>query len=87
MNEKIHVDAIRGYLKERKPLHCRRTLHQFYYPMLKSTEDRDSNQVAIRWAKRHRDDVEEKFYPIVMVDQLWLWILHDGCHALPPIMA
>ena len=70
---------VTGYMYDsKKPLQCRRTLHQYYYPMFKNTEDKDRNQVSVRWARKHRDEVDEDYYPIIMVDQLWLWVLHDG---------
>ncbi|KAJ3535709.1 hypothetical protein NM208_g7028 [Fusarium decemcellulare] len=63
---------LHGYLKSKKPLHCRRTLDQFSYYMLDSTEDRDNDQVALRWA-RSSDSA-----PILMIDQLWLWAMGNG---------
>jgi len=76
-NEKL---LLAGYLdpKEGKPVHCRRTLDQFSYSMLKSTERRDKSQVAYRWAKTFEPHYDAKDRPIIMVDQLWLWVLHDG---------
>jgi hypothetical protein len=72
------AQLLSGYLdsKQVKPVHCRRTLDQFSYYMLNSTEARDKSQVAYRWAKNV--GVEAKNRPIVMVDQLWLWAFHDG---------
>jgi hypothetical protein len=69
-----------GYMdsKQVKPVHCRRTLDQFSYYMLKSTEARDKSQVAYRWAKNSTARAEAKNRPIVMVDQLWLWAFQDG---------
>ncbi len=69
-----------GYLDSKltKPVHCRRTLDQFLYYMLHSTEARDKTQVAYRWAKNSAVQAKPKDRPIVMVDQLWLWVLHDG---------
>lgn len=70
---------INGYLNlEGRPLHCRRTLDQFLYYMLPSTEARDIDQVVYRWAKRERKEDAACYRPIIMVDQLWLWVLHDG---------
>ncbi|KAL2268270.1 hypothetical protein VTJ83DRAFT_3116 [Remersonia thermophila] len=81
-----HADArkgrdahlLNGYLDsgEVEPVHCRRTLDQFSYYMLGSTEARDKDQVAYRWAKHPH--ICPKNRPIVMVDQLWIWVLHDG---------
>jgi len=45
--------------------------------MLPSTEARDIDQVIYRWAKRESDEAAQA-RPIIMVDQLWLWVLHDG---------
>ena len=76
---------VRGYLhdekaKHLKPIHCRRTLDQFSYYMLDSTESRDMDQVMYRWAKKWREQTPAKDRPILMVDQLWLWVLNDGCY-------
>ncbi|KAK4129666.1 hypothetical protein N657DRAFT_562601 [Parathielavia appendiculata] len=74
------AQLLRGYLdsKQVKPVHCRRTLDQFSYYMLNSTEARDKGQVAYRWARNPAVCAEPKNRPIVMVDQLWLWAFHDG---------
>ncbi|KAG7294401.1 hypothetical protein NEMBOFW57_004472 [Staphylotrichum longicolle] len=72
---------LNGYLdsEQVKPVHCRRTLDQFSYYMLNSTEARDKSQVAYRWAKNlNVRAIKPKDRPIVMVDQLWLWAFHDG---------
>ncbi|KAI2463165.1 hypothetical protein F4781DRAFT_440881 [Annulohypoxylon bovei var. microspora] len=71
---------IRAYFNcNESPLHCRRTLDQFRYYMLDDTEERDNNQVVFKWARK-RDRQHPKNpdgYPLLMVDQLWLWILPD----------
>lgn len=74
------TQLLKGYVANPavKPVHCRRTLDQFSYYMLNSTESRDKSQVAYRWAKTQKACNEAKDRPIVMVDQLWLWALHDG---------
>ncbi|KAK4443566.1 hypothetical protein QBC34DRAFT_416950 [Podospora aff. communis PSN243] len=74
------AQLLSGYLdsSQSKPVHCRRTLDQFSYYMLNSTEARDKSQVAYRWAKNPTVCTEPKNRPIVMVDQLWLWAFHDG---------
>lgn len=74
------TELLKGYVANPavKPVHCRRTLDQFSYYMLNSTETRDKSQVAYRWAKTQKACSEAKDRPIVMVDQLWLWALHDG---------
>jgi hypothetical protein len=59
-------------------LHVRRTLDQSFYHNI-DTESRDQDQVVYRYqlkGKNHDDpDVDPK---IVMVDQLWLWVLGKG---------
>ena len=111
------------------PLHPRRTLDQYGYPNLESTEPRDNDQVIFRWAeheRRTKDSVKEQEvkatedhvdidaavldedstklkaqhdrgqpwatknleqaplpaeitnnFKILMVDQLWSWIIND----------
>jgi ankyrin repeat protein len=50
-------------------LHPRRTLDQFFYHGIDTTQ-RDNDQVVLRYCQEHR--LEPKVF---MVDQLWLWIL------------
>ncbi|KAH7370046.1 hypothetical protein BKA65DRAFT_10708 [Rhexocercosporidium sp. MPI-PUGE-AT-0058] len=59
---------------ETAPMHFRRTLDQYYYYTLPTTEARDKDQVITRYfAKTWPDD--DKL--VLMVDQLWLWILDN----------
>ena len=60
-----------SYLQAEYPLHPRRTLDQFYYNPL-DTQQRDDDQVVYRYT---RSISEPK---MMMVDQLWLWLLNDG---------
>lgn len=74
---------VQGYLHSSSsrrllPTHWRRTLDRFAYYMLNSTEHRDKDQVVYRWAKRHHKRIRAKDRPVLMVDQLWLWVLHNG---------
>jgi len=79
---------LRGYLypgEGTMPLHSRRTLDQYSYYMLKSTERRDRDQVVYRWVDKKRKEGELPSgtpTPILMVDQLWLWVLPDGMPRL-----
>ncbi|KAH6627707.1 hypothetical protein F5144DRAFT_593882 [Chaetomium tenue] len=70
---------ISAYLNNSQfPLHCRRTLDQFTYHMLKDTERRDQTQVMFKQHRREiaKDDERAKQKsPVIMVDQLWLWVL------------
>ncbi len=78
------------YLNARPPLHPRRTLDQSYYGALKSTGTRDRDQVVFRgttpdahdcvgadMCRQCRDDVK-KVPRLIMVDQLWLWVLDES---------
>ena len=78
------------YLYAKAPLHPRRTLDQSYYGALKSTGARDRDQVVYRGTtpephdcprpkhcKPCRDD-SRKVSRLIMVDQLWLWILDES---------
>ncbi|KAI0485681.1 hypothetical protein F4859DRAFT_528642 [Xylaria cf. heliscus] len=74
---------INAYSKSDKyPLHLRRTLDQFTYYMLENTKARDNDQVMLKWAKNHKHPSSPERLnedaPILMVDQLWLWVLEDG---------
>lgn len=81
------------YLHADPPLHPRRTLDQSYYGALKSTGTRDRDQVVYRGTtpephdcigmaecEQCNEDIR-KVPRIVMVDQLWLWILDESRSA------
>ncbi len=84
------------YLHENPPLHPRRTLDQFYYGALKNTGTRDRDQVVYRETtpEQHKCNVKyescnqcgediRKVPRLVMVDQLWLWILDESsCNSV-----
>lgn len=53
-------------------LHIRRTLDQSYFLHLKDTTQRDRDQVVYRATK-----TQGNLARVVMVDQLWLWILDE----------
>lgn len=84
-----HEALILGYQRTRSPalphrqqVHPRQTLHRFGYSMVTSTETRDRDQVSFRWAAAMRGPRryyrKKSFRPVIMVDQLWLWMLEDG---------
>jgi len=68
---------LRDNLHSNPPLHIRRTLDQSYFLTLDDTAARDKDQVVYRETREGRS-----FYSmntrVVMVDQLWLWILDDS---------
>jgi len=67
---------LRDHLHETPPLHIRRTLDQSYFWTLEDTTSRDRDQVVYRGTKGG------KYWNarVVMVDQLWLWILDEREH-------
>ncbi|KAI1743826.1 hypothetical protein F4680DRAFT_407618 [Xylaria scruposa] len=62
---------LRESISAKAPLHARRTLDQYYFPNLEDTSIRDRDQVVYRGTKYGSPRV-------VMVDQLWLWIVNDN---------
>ncbi|KAK1752328.1 ankyrin repeat-containing domain protein [Echria macrotheca] len=72
-------ELLSSYLEFDPPLHCRRTLDQYYYHTLANTSRRDNDQTAMRY---FRDDSDMK-PPMTMVDQLWMWVL-PACGSSPP---
>ncbi|KAL6800158.1 hypothetical protein J3E68DRAFT_448523 [Trichoderma sp. SZMC 28012] len=63
--------------KSRHVLHIRRTLDQSLYHNLKDTIFRDADQTVHRYQKELNKKKPEKQQPmsVIMVDQLWMWIL------------
>ncbi len=64
------------YLYDDHPLHVRRTLDQSYYNTLESTEARDVDQIPYKYFRKNFN--KSPMHPVLMVDQLWLWVLEDG---------
>lgn len=68
---------IEHHLFEKSPLHMRRTLEQFYYWTAHDTSHRDRDQVVCKATRAMTEDPDSAAR-IIMVDQLWLWILDDN---------
>jgi hypothetical protein len=87
-------ELLKTYLHHDPPFHPRRTLDQSYYWTLKTTKERDRDQVVYRGTAPKRDDRHDgvhissgceqcladirKVPRVIMVDQLWLWILNGS---------
>lgn len=67
---------LRENVNRNPPLHIRRTIDQYYFPTLEDTSVRDKDQVVYRGTRAGRS-FHTKNTRVVMVDQLWLWILDD----------
>jgi len=75
MDTEHDVLLLEDYLHHNPPLHGRRTLDQSYYWKIDDTGPRDRDQVVYRATKTGKDT--RKTTRVVMVDQLWLYILDD----------
>jgi len=58
-------------------LHTRRTLHQFFYSHLLDTTTRDNGQTIIKPTA-----IDQGGAKMIMVDQLWLWVIGNGLHLV-----
>jgi hypothetical protein len=68
-----HEKLVLAYINEPLPLHVRRTLDQFLYETLPDDRIRIRDLDQVLW--RHtQQDTEPR---ILMVDQLWLWLIDD----------
>ncbi|KAL8357149.1 hypothetical protein RB598_002125 [Gaeumannomyces tritici] len=61
---------IRGYLRHKPGLHPRRTLDQYFYHGI-DTSQRDEDQVVYRYCLNS----DTKSVKVFMVDQLWMWVI------------
>ncbi|GFF54269.1 hypothetical protein IFM58399_09785 [Aspergillus lentulus] len=62
--------------------HVPLTLDQYYYPGISDTSYRDKTQVFSKYLEEHHEKVvsstsRSKKKQILMVDQLWIWIIDD----------
>lgn len=64
------------HLYTQSPLHVRRTLEQYSCWTSEDTSGRDRQQVVYRGTRMRNDP--EAIPRVVMVDQLWLWILDES---------
>ena len=67
---------IGNHLYTQSPLHIRRTLEQYSCWTSEDTQQRDLQQVVYRGTRLRNDP--EAIPRVVMVDQLWLWILDES---------
>jgi hypothetical protein len=76
-----HAKLLLAYAYEDFPLHVRRTLDQSYYHTLQDAEIRkhDLDQVLFRYT--HKDLGNGVASRLLMVDQLWLWIIDEPDHT------
>ncbi|KAI9150693.1 hypothetical protein HJFPF1_10469 [Paramyrothecium foliicola] len=73
-------ELIRANLHKNPPIHVRRTLDQYYFLTLDDTSTRDRDQVVYRETGAGRPGAGRSSR-VVMVDQLWLWILDDTLYS------
>lgn len=76
MDEAADERHIREHLLSSPPLHVRRTLDQYYFWTVEDTTIRDRDQVVCQGTRSsHNPGATAR---LVMVDQLWLWILDES---------
>jgi hypothetical protein len=89
----IGSKLIKAHLAHDGPLHVRRSLHQYYYDsqidegdVYKFTDALDKDQVVYKYTDRHKivgqskstkERIPKKKHVMMMVDQLWLWVLKE----------
>lgn len=76
MDYEADEQLLRENLHKDPPLHIRRTLDQYYFLTLDDTSARDRDQVVYRETRAGRS-FHSRNTRLVMVDQLWLWILDE----------
>lgn len=76
IDEAADENLITKHLFSNSPLHPRRTLDQYYSWTAEDTTFQDQRQVVCRGTRSSHDP--EATARVVMVDQLWLWILDDN---------
>ncbi|KLU81147.1 hypothetical protein MAPG_00242 [Magnaporthiopsis poae ATCC 64411] len=76
MDSEMDEQLLKKHLHEKPPLHIRRTLDQYYFLTLEDTSARDRDQVVYRETRAGRA-FHSRSTRVVMVDQLWLWVLDD----------
>ena len=76
IDEAADERLIQEHLHSASPLHMRRTLDQFYYWTAIDTAAQDHHQVVCRGTRSSSDP--EATGRVVMVDQLWMWILDQS---------
>ncbi|KAJ4385205.1 hypothetical protein N0V93_010266 [Gnomoniopsis smithogilvyi] len=80
IDEAADENLITKHLFSNSPLHPRRTLDQYYSWTAEDTTFQDQRQVVCRGTRSSHDP--EATARVVMVDQLWLWILDDKVVAI-----
>jgi len=78
MDDAADENLLRSYLYKRSPLHVRRTLDQAYFSTLDDTGSRSMDQVVYRGTQGALHSWSPKSPKVVMVDQLWMWILDES---------
>ena len=85
-NDHRYRELLTTHLNEDHPLQVRRTLDQFNYFNLEAGEmdARDRSQTFSDFFKSSKESPAkphgEANFPILMVDQLWLWVLDQSEH-------
>jgi hypothetical protein len=89
----IGSKLIQAHLAHNGPLHVRRSLNQYYYDsqideadVYNFTDALDKDQVVYKYTNCHnivgrskatKEQIEKNKHVMMMVDQLWLWVLKE----------
>jgi hypothetical protein len=73
---RLLTEHLHPHESQNPPLHGRRTLDQSYYWKLENTAKRDEDQVVYRGTKAGNSIYRTT--RVIMVDQLWLYVLDDS---------
>jgi hypothetical protein len=84
IDEAADERLIQEHLHSSSPLHLRRTLDQYYYWTVADTTAQDHDQVVSHGTRSSSDPGATS--RVVMVDQLWLWILDESKFSSFPSM-
>lgn len=66
------------------PIHETMTLDQYYYVSLTDTNTRDNDQVLHRYLNRYHEKKVQRIRMILVVGDLWLWIVDDSMYHRTP---
>jgi len=84
VDEAADERLLKKHIYTNSPLHPRRTLNQFYYWTTADSTVQDRNQIVYQGTQSSGDP--DATGRVVMVDQLWMWILDQSNIAAPPIV-
>ncbi|KAH7395253.1 hypothetical protein DE146DRAFT_102053 [Phaeosphaeria sp. MPI-PUGE-AT-0046c] len=74
---------LEAYLYQQQPLHIRQSLDQHHFHKIADSTARDMDQVVARW---HGSPAGSEDHNILVVDQLWIWVISPFQESGPDIV-